>query len=138
MRFVIDTNVIVSAYLGGTLETVLRSFKEGQFTLVVTDAIANEYFTVLQRPKFKIERDEFDDFVALLMSKAEFVIPTETVTAIESDPSDNKFLEAALAGKARRIVSGDNHLLELKTYRGISILTAREFLDGLAAQAKEK
>ena len=65
------------------------------------------------------------------MSKAKFVIPSEAIAAIESDPSDNKFLEAALAGKAKHIVSGDNHLLELKTYRGISILTAREFLDKL-------
>jgi len=65
------------------------------------------------------------------MSKAEFVTSSETIAAIESDLSDNKFLEAALAGKTKHIVSGDNHLLELKTYRGISILTAREFLDKL-------
>jgi len=64
----------------------------------------------------------------LLMRKAQFVIPNETITAISVDPSDNRFLEAAVAGDAICIVSGDNHLLEIKAWRGIPILTAREFL----------
>jgi predicted nucleic acid-binding protein len=53
------------------------------------------------------------------------------VTAVEADPSDNKFLEAALEGKAIYLVSGDNHLLDLKTFRGILILTARDFIERL-------
>ena len=68
-----------------------------------------------------------DDFAALLLHKAEFVTPLETILAVEADPSDNKFLEAALAGRPRRIVSGDKHLLTLSAYRGIAIITAREF-----------
>ncbi|MCX6053883.1 MAG: hypothetical protein NTZ74_03015 [Chloroflexi bacterium] len=47
------------------------------------------------------------------------------------DPSDNKFLEATLQGNAIYVVSGDSHLLELKTFRGISIITAREFVERL-------
>jgi putative PIN family toxin of toxin-antitoxin system len=129
MRVVIDTNIIVSAYLGGTLESILKAFVKGKFTLIVSKPIADEYFDVLIRPKFKIKRDEFDDFAALMMSKAEFVQPTETISAIEPDPSDNKFLEAAQEGKADYIVSGDSHLLDLQSFHGIPILSAREFLD---------
>jgi putative PIN family toxin of toxin-antitoxin system len=127
MRAVIDTNVMVSAYLGGALEKIIVAWRAGKFTLVVSNAIADEYLAVLRRPKFKIKRDELDDFAALLLHKAEFATPQETILAVEADPSDNKFLEAALAGHARRIVSGDKHLLTLNTYRGIAIITAREF-----------
>ncbi len=134
MRVVIDTNIIVSAYLGGVLEIILKEFKTGKFIFVVSKAIADEYFHVLRRPRLKIERDEFEDFVSLLTRKAEFVAPTETVTIIKADPTDNKFLEAALEGKADCIVSGDSHLLELKTFRGIPILTAREFIARLKSR----
>lgn len=129
MWVVIDTNIIVSAYLGGSLEVILRSLKSDKFSLIVSKAIVDEYLSVLSRPKFHIEQSEQDDFVALLLLKAEFVSPMETVHAIEADPSDNKFLEAALQGKAIYVVSGDNHLLELKTFRDIHIITAREFID---------
>jgi putative PIN family toxin of toxin-antitoxin system len=131
MRVVIDTNVIVSAYLGGALEGILRAFQAGSFNLIVSKAITDEYFDVLRRPKFQIESDEFDDFASVLIIKADLVSPQTTITAIESDPSDNKFLEAALEGKADYIVSGDAHLLELKAFRGIPILSAREFLEQL-------
>lgn len=129
MRVVIDTNIIVSAYLGGSLKVILRSFKVDKFTLIVSQAIIDEYLSVLSRPKFHIEQTEYDDFTALLLLKAEFVSPLETVIAIEADPSDNKFLEAALQGKAIYVVSGDSHLLELKAFRNIPIITARGFID---------
>ena len=131
MRVVVDTNIIVSGYLGGALEAIIVAWKSGKFTLVVSDAIADEYHEVLKRPKFKIERAELDDFSALLLDKAEFVSPLETISAIVADPADNKFLEAAVTGKANLIVSGDDHLLELKTYGEIPIITARDFITRL-------
>jgi uncharacterized protein len=50
---------------------------------------------------------------------------------VEADPTDNKFLEAALAGPAVCVVSGDSHLLQLMSFHGISIFTAREFIERL-------
>ena len=94
-------------------------------------AIIDEYFEVLRRPKFQIESEEFDDFASLLIIKADFVTPLKPITVIVSDPSDNKFLEAALEGKADFIVSGDAHLLGLEAFQGIPILTARKFLEQL-------
>ena len=129
MRAVIDTNVIVSAYLGGALEVILRSFKEEKFILIVSRPVTDEYFRVLQRPKLHVERGELEDFASLLVSKAYFVVPRRAVTAVAADPSDDKFIEAALEGKADCIVSGDEHLLALKAFRGISILTARKFIE---------
>ncbi|MCZ2127963.1 MAG: putative toxin-antitoxin system toxin component, PIN family [Anaerolineales bacterium] len=131
MRVVLDTNIIVSGYLGGYLEAIIVAWKSGEFTLVVSDTIVNEYLKVLKRPKFKIEKIEIDDFSALLIDKAEFVIPLEEITAISADETDNKFLEAAVAGKVNVIVSGDDHLLDLKNFRDIPILSAKEFLKQL-------
>ncbi len=88
----------------------------------------------MERPKFRIERAELDDFSALLPDKTEFVTPLETVNSILADSTDNKFLEAAIAGKANIIVSGDDHLLELKSFRKIPILTEREFIAWLGSQ----
>lgn len=134
MRVVVDTNVMVSAYLGGALKTLIIAWKSGKFTLVLSDAIAEEYREVLKRPKFKIEHHELNDFFALLLDGAEFVIPLETVDIITDDPSDNKFIEAAISGEAELIISGDNHLLELKSFRNISIISAREFITLLTKQ----
>ena len=47
---------------------------------------------------------------------------------IESDPTDNKYLECAVEGKADLIISGDHHLTDLKAYRGIEIVSPAEFL----------
>jgi len=131
MRVVIDTNIMVSAYLGGALKAIIVSWNSGKFTLVVSDAISNEYHDVLRRSKFQIEQTELDDFFAFLLDKAEFVIPLETINVITNDPSDNKFIEAAIAGKAKLIVSGDNHLLEIRSFRDIPIITAKEFIKRL-------
>lgn len=131
MRVVVDTNIIVSGYLGGTLEAVIVAWKSGKFTLVVSAAIIDEYLAVLKRPKFKIEHTEIDDFTALLLDRAEFVIPVEEIRAVDKDAADNKFLEAANTGKVNLIVSGDGHLLKLKSFREIPIITAKEFVEHL-------
>lgn len=129
MHVVVDTNIIISAYLGGMLEDIIVAWKSGRFTLVVSKEIAEEYLEVLRRPKFKIEANEVDDFAALLLDRAEFVIPLESLNVIEDDPTDNKFLEAAVAGDASLIVSGDNHLLELGSFRNIAIIKPRRVVD---------
>jgi putative PIN family toxin of toxin-antitoxin system len=129
---VIDTNVMVSAYLGGSLEAIIVAWRAGKFALIVSNQVVSEYLDVLSRPKFKIAHDELDDFAALILSKAEFVLPEKSIHAVEADPSDNKFIEAAVAGQADYIVSGDKHLLDLKEFQGIAILTPRIFLDQLS------
>jgi len=131
MHVVLDTNIIVSAYLGGALEGIIVAWKSSEFTLVVSKEIAEEYLDVLRRPKLKIEKTEIDDFAALLLDRAEFVIPLEALDVIANDPSDNKFLEAAVAGNAKFIVSGDGHLLELESFRKVVIISARQFVDML-------
>jgi putative PIN family toxin of toxin-antitoxin system len=128
MRVVLDTNIFISAVLGGRLGIIIDEWKAGKFTLIVTDAVAREYLEVINRPKFKIPHDEIIATSDYLLQIAEFVTPEEEILVIVADPTDNKFLEAAIAGRADYIVSGDNHLLEIGLFRDIPIITAREFI----------
>ena len=130
-RVVLDTNIIISSALGGALEIILDKWVEEAFQVVVTSEILDEYLEVLNRPKFKIKQTTIDKITRYIYLFAEFVAPEERIHFIEADPKDDKFLDAAVAGDAEYIVSGDKHLLELKEFRQISILSAREFLDWL-------
>jgi len=128
MRVVLDTNIFVSAILGGKLSIILDEWRAGQFTLLVSEPIVREYLDVISRPKFKIVASEIATITEYLLKTAEFVTPMETIAVIEADPSDNKFLEAALTGNAIYIVSGDHHLLQLHSFRDIKILAAHDFI----------
>lgn len=130
-RVVLDTNIIISSALGGALVFVLEKWDEGKFTVVVTTDLVSEYFAVLNRPKFGLKQETIDRIIHYIYQFSEFVVPEEQIRFIEDDPKDDKFLEAAIAGKVDFIVSGDNHLLALKEFRSIPILSGREFLERL-------
>ena len=131
MRAVLDTNIFISAVLGGRLGIIIDEWKAGKFKLIVTDSIAREYLDVINRPKFNIPQAEIIAVSDYLLQLGEFVTPAEEIHIIVADPTDNKFLEAATAGQVNFIVSGDNHLLELKSFREIPIITAKEFISWL-------
>lgn len=63
-----------------------------------------------------------------MLVSAILVQPEETLHVIERNPSDNRYLECAVAGDAAYVVSGDDHLLAVGEYRGLRILSPREFL----------
>ncbi len=133
-RVVLDTNIFISAILGASLKIIVDEWKAGKYTVVVSEAIAYEYLDVINRPKFKIQPDEIVSITDYLLRSAEFVTPEERILAVAADPGDNKFLEAALAGTVDFIVSGDKHLLDLKEFHSIPIITGRGFLDELSAK----
>ncbi len=132
-RVVLDTNIVVSSALGGALEEILKKWADDAFVVIVTIDIIDEYFQVINRPKFRLDQSIIDRIVRYLYQFSEFVVPEEKIQIVRADPNDDKFIEAAVAGRAEYIVSGDNHLLELGSYRGISIITGREFLNVLTA-----
>lgn len=135
MRVVLDTNVFVSGVLGGALAEVITRWQAGEFTVVVSDEIAREYLEVLRRPKFGLPAEVIDDIGAYLLQNADFVTPTEVLHVVPDDPEDDKFIEAAVAGEAELLVSGDRHLLALRNYQDLSIVTARDFLERLASSS---
>jgi len=129
MRVVLDTNIFISSTLGERLKIIVDEWKAGKFKLIVSEAIAREYLDVINRPKFKIPQIEIVTATEYLLQHAEFVTPEEVIIVIVADPTDNKFLEAAIAGKVNYIVSGDRHLLEFGTFREIPIIKAVDFIE---------
>lgn len=81
-----------------------------------------------------MDEDEVQQEVETIRYFAEFVEPDEDITAVEADPDDDKFLEAAVAGTVDYVVSGDQHLLELGSFRGIEIVDPRAFYEQLEAE----
>lgn len=128
MRVVLDTNVVVSSLWSGPPSGILAACREGRVRVLVSLPILEEYFAVLTR--FEVTDEDMDLFGSLFTdpSRTEICSPTVRVRRIREDPSDDKFLECAVAGGADFIVSGDKHLLKLGSFRGIPILTSRTFL----------
>ena len=134
MRVVLDTNVLVSAFLWyGSPAKVFLLVKEGKLAVCVNREILQEFEGVLSYPKFarRLERlrrtpsqivNEFHEITQLYPSIS---FPRPQVAA---DPSDDIFLACALAADATFIISGDKHLLMLKTFSGIPIITPTQFL----------
>jgi putative PIN family toxin of toxin-antitoxin system len=133
MRAVIDTGVLVSALIRrqGTTGEVLRALRDGRFTAVYSTDLLVEIIDVLGRPalraKYHIEPDDISVVINLIRLRGDLVMPARKVTACR-DPKDDKFLEAALAGSADCVVSGDADLLVLTPFEGIPILRPAEFL----------
>ena len=131
MRCVFDTNVIVSAAL--LSESAPRQAFDkalGQGTILISAPLLLELAEVLGRPKLNkyVLEEERMRFLVALLKESELVEVTETVTDCR-DAKDNMFLELALSGKADYVVSGDQDLLVLNPFRGIPILTPRDFLE---------
>ena len=130
MRIVADTNVLISAlgWKGSNPYKIIEKCFKGEITLVTSSDIISEFKDVATRPKFEFSLEEIDEFVSALIEISDVVQPRESFNIIEGDPDDNKFIDAAVSGKAACIVSGDSHLLNLRTFRGIRILKPADFV----------
>jgi uncharacterized protein len=141
MRVVIDTNVFVSALLSpqGIPSKIFHCWESNYFDLLVSQESLDELARVLHYPKIHKRlhstEEELAEFVRLFQEKATLVLRQETIHAISADVSDNLYLEIGLAGRADYIVSGDQHLLQIKEYRGIAIITPAKFLDHITSLA---
>ena len=136
MRAVLDTNVLISGVIatGVPHELLVKGF-EREYQIVVSVETLTEFReTLLKYPEHShMTEREVQQEVELVRYYSEFVDPQENITAVEADPDDDKFLEAAVAGGVDYLVSGDGHLLDLDSFRGIDIVEPRTFYDRLDA-----
>ena len=129
MRIVLDTNVLISGiFFTGPPYQILEAWRDGNLQILVSPAILEEYRRVMNELASQFEAINLDSFLDLLTLRSEIVLAPVMPRVIKDDPSDDKFLECAVAGKAACIVSGDKHLLKLSEFRGIRILTPRQFI----------
>ncbi len=137
LRAVVDTNVFVSAFLypGRPLFQIIRLAVQRRYRLLISPAIVGEVGRVLEE-EFDIEERVKIRRLKVLTRAAEIVIPRVTLDVIKEDPPDNRILECAVEGRADVIVSGNRHLLRLKSYQGIPIVRPIDFLRTLGVGAK--
>ena len=116
-RVVLDTNVVLSALLfaGGPTGRVRRGWQAGRFVPLASKATAQEFVRVLGYPRFRLSVEEQHELLADFMPWVEVVrIPEPPPpTPACRDPFDLPFLQLAIAGRARVLVSGDRDLLAL-------------------------
>lgn len=133
-KIVIDTHVLVSAILfpkSAPAKAVNKALI--YWEIIVSESTLEEFLEVISRRKFdKYFSDRPNGkqiFIENFLGAITIVEPTETITDCK-DPKDNQFLEIAISANARLLVTGDHKdLITMNPYRGLEILTAREFLE---------
>lgn len=134
LRAVLDANVYASAYVrpeGPPGQIVERFLPEAAFDVILSTAVVDEVLRALAYPKVrksaraKVEPELwFEDIVML----AEFVTDRH-IGVVSRDPDDDKYIAAAIEGRASFVVSGDPDLLDIKELQGVRIVSPRAFLD---------
>ncbi len=130
VRGVFDNNVLVSgALLAGVPRQAFDKLLDNG-TVLISVPVLLELAEVLNREKFDkyVTHDERMRFMVGFLKVAEMIETGETI-AVCRDPKDDKLLELAVSGNADFLVTGDKDLLVLNPFRGVKIITPREFLD---------
>ena len=134
MRVVLDVNVLISAVISplGAPGRVLRFWEQDKFEIATSPPILSELERVIRYPKvqvkYKIPAEFVQQFLSMIQGGAIVIEPSIELTTIKEDPSDNRYLECAIASESSYIITGDKHLLDLNTFEGIQVLSPAAFL----------
>ena len=137
IRAVIDTNVLVSGVISpkGAPRKILDLARKEVFKAVSSVSINHEILDVLHRDyiysKYNVTEEIIDDISVFLYEGTFLTEDHYKVSKVKKDPEDNKFIACALEGEADYVISGDDHLLGLKHYRGIQIVDVKDFLKAI-------
>ncbi|MFB6073945.1 MAG: putative toxin-antitoxin system toxin component, PIN family [Haloarculaceae archaeon] len=125
---VLDTNVLVSAlgFGGRPLDALLRTFDD-DVRMLASEATLAELERVMHYDRLPFTEADRVQYLAILRRESTIVEPDESVGVVR-DADDDKFLDVALESDVDYLVSGDDDLLALDSYEGITIVTPSEFL----------
>ena len=131
-RVVVDTNVVVSAAisLDGNPALIFEMIISEEVQNFTTQEIIKEIKDVLQRPKIAMRLSSTEqEFIVNTFTKfSKKINPAVRFHQVQADPDDDKFLDCAVSASAEYIISGDGHLLRLKEFMDIKIVTPAEFI----------
>jgi len=138
LRVFFDTNLFVSSLLvkNGLPAQALDAWRSRRFLLVTSPSIMAEVEATLKYPrirrKYNITDEDVNSLLELMRTDA-LVVPggADVAGSVPDDPDDEIVLAGAIDG-VDLIISGDRHLLSLKSFRDIPIIPVRELLDRLA------
>lgn len=130
MRAVLDTNVFVSGifWSGNFCSQIIAKWINKNFELISSMEILDEFARTLKDFKIQMSTNMIEEWRNLIIENSILVEPKVKINVIKEDADDNKFLEAGITGKADFIISQDKHLLKIKEYRGIKIVSPEEAL----------
>jgi len=125
-KVVIDSNVLVSAFgWHGRPEEVVKLATTGKIANFTSMEMLSELARVISYPKLRFPESLQAEIIETVFTSSSLV----TVSApLYSDPADNRVLECAIAASVDFIISGDKHLLDLKKFKDIEIVTPEDFL----------
>ncbi len=133
IQAVIDTNLVASATIVsvGHSAQILDAWRTGKFQIVTSPKIIEEMRRALFYERIRKRSFMTEDEVNILLDSLE-TSSIETkgelqLKVVDAHPADDKFIVAAVEGKASYIVSGDPHLKEIGEYKGIKIISPVEF-----------
>lgn len=126
MRVVLDTNVLISAFITRGVCSDLLERCATQHTLVTSPFILDEFHDKITS-KFKYSEEDATRAIQLLRSRMEIAIPEDFPLNVCRDPDDDMILATAIAGNASCIVTGDPDLTDLRYFLNIAILKPAEF-----------
>ncbi len=138
-RVVLDTSTLISGLLwDGNEATVIEKAEKRTIKLFVSHQLLEELEGVLKRDKFskKLEGKEYtvEKAVAKIALISTLIDPNIKIDVVKEDPDDNRVLECAVSAEATVIVSGDSHLLNLRNYAGIDIVSTTDFMKQISGQ----
>ena len=137
---IIDTNVVLSALLfGGKPGKIIQFWKTGQIQPLVSKEITEEYLRVLACPKFSLSENEITFLLNHELLPYFKIVEVKSGTGkktVKDDPPDDMFIRCSESGMCKIIISGDRHLLDLKSHGKIRILSPSQFLAELKKETE--
>jgi putative PIN family toxin of toxin-antitoxin system len=131
LRVVFDVNVLVSSLITrGRPRELWFKARRKSFTLVLSKEIVSEFVKVMSREKFSryVDEEDLRVFLQALYETALLVKTRSRFRIVKEDPEDDMILRTAYDSKADYIVSGDKHLLSLREFKGIRIVSVSQML----------
>ena len=126
MRIVLDTNILIAAFISHGACADLFEHCVRYYEIVASEFIFTEFFNKLTT-KLGIPAAETKKAVQLLRSRIPVVAPSNLGTRVCSDPNDDPILGTAIQGDCQYIITGDKDFLALKKYKGINIISPQGF-----------
>lgn len=132
LKVVIDTNVIISSALSvdSNPSKIFEMLLSGNIESYTSEDIINEIKEVMERRKIReiISFQDREFIIKAFENNSELIVPSEKYLEVKEDPKDNKFLDCAASANTDYIISGDEHLLKLKKFKNIVIISPADFV----------
>ena len=130
MRVIIDTNVFISGvFFSGPPHTILNAWRDKHLQLVVSPEILTEYQETGDELAVKFSDIDIDPWLELVAVTAKMVQAPPLPKQVCTDPDDDMLLACAIASRTKYVTSGDKALRATSGYRGVTVLTPRQFVD---------